>query len=201
MRGRKPVRADFGTGGCLRLALAVWSWRGLEARLSICPLENCPVLLESILAPVEEIAITISDGIDGECQEPHSVLENDQTYAWNIFIEHHHTNVLLIPSVLRLTVSIRCIFTVFYHVARGDFTFKDIIKLRISHTVPMFDDPHWASVGTWQWSPEMNLLPFKSCIAAFCDRLDLELAKPAPAGKCSTFDLLPELSSCSGMCD
>lgn len=69
----------FGTGGHLRLALVVWRWHGLVARLSICPLENSPVLLESIMAPVEEIAITISDGRERERQEPHSFLEYDQT--------------------------------------------------------------------------------------------------------------------------
>lgn len=62
---RKPVTAVFGTGGHLRLAWVVWSWRGLVARLSICPLENSPELLETIMAPVEEIAITISDGREG----------------------------------------------------------------------------------------------------------------------------------------
>lgn len=98
-QGRKSVSAVFGTGCCLRLALVVWSWHGLLARLSICPLENSPVLLESITAPVEEIAITISDGREGERQEPHPFLESDQTYAWNIFAKHHYTNVLLILSV------------------------------------------------------------------------------------------------------
>lgn len=83
----------------LRLALVVWNWHGLVARLSICPLEKSPVLLESIIAPVEEIAITISDGRAGERQEPHPFLEYDQTYGWNIFTKHHYTNVPLIPSL------------------------------------------------------------------------------------------------------
>ena len=89
----------FGTGGRLGLALVVWSWRELVARLSICPLKNSPVLLESIMAPVEEIAITISDGREGERQESHPFLEYDQTYDWTIFTKRHYTKVLLIPSV------------------------------------------------------------------------------------------------------
>ncbi|KAM7412709.1 hypothetical protein PAMA_020201 [Pampus argenteus] len=50
------------------------------------------------MAPVEEIAITISDGREGERQEPHPFLEYDQTYDWNIFTKRHYTNVFLIPS-------------------------------------------------------------------------------------------------------
>lgn len=38
--------------------------------LSICPLENSPELLETITAPVEEIAITISDGKEGAISTP-----------------------------------------------------------------------------------------------------------------------------------
>lgn len=126
-RGRKPVTVVFGTGGLLRLALVVWSWRGLVARLSICPLENSPVLLESIMAPAEEIAITISDGREGERQEPHPFLEYDQTYDWNIFTKHHYSNVLLIPSVRFLIVS-GFRYTSFLpptcHTARGGCAFK-----------------------------------------------------------------------------
>ena len=59
--------------------------------------------------------------------------------------------------------------------------------------MPVFDEPHQASAGTWQRAAEKNLLPFKSCVAAFCDRLDLEWAKPAPAGDGSPFGLSPEL--------
>lgn len=56
----------------------------------------------------------------------------------------------------------------------GDCTLKDIIKLGIVFPVPVSDEPHQASAGTWQQSAyKKNLLPFKSCIAAFCDRLDL----------------------------
>lgn len=195
-RGRKPVAVVFGTGGHLGLALVVWSWRGLVARLSICPLENSPVLLESIMAPVEEIAITISDGREGERQEPHPFLEYDQTYDWNIFTKRHHTNVLLIPSVWFLIVSgfLYTSFSLsFCQIARGGCTFKDIIKLWMVLPVPVFYETHQASAGTWQRSAEKNLLPFKSSIAAFCDRLDLEWAKPAPAGGCSPFGLSPEL--------
>lgn len=115
----------FGTGGHLELALVVWSWRVLVARLSICPLENSPVLLESSMAPVEEIAITISDGRAGGRQEPHAFLEYDQTYDWNIFTKRHYTNVLLIPSVWRCIVSgflYTCIFL-------SDCIFKDIKTL------------------------------------------------------------------------
>ena len=64
-QGGNPVTVLFGTGGHLRLAMVVLGWRGLEARLSICPLETSPELLESIMAPVEEIAITNSDGTEG----------------------------------------------------------------------------------------------------------------------------------------
>lgn len=49
----------------------------LVARLSICPLENSPVLLESIMAPVEEIAITISDGREEGSARSH-------THSWNM---------------------------------------------------------------------------------------------------------------------
>lgn len=123
-------------------------------------------------------------------------LEYDQTYDWNIFTKHHYTNVLLIPSVWFLIVSAfpyTSFLQPFCRIARGDCTFKDIITLRIVFPMPVFDEPHQASAGTWQRSAEKNLLPFKSCIAAFCDRLDLEWAKPAPAGDCSRFGLSPEL--------
>lgn len=52
--------------------------------------------------------------------------------------------------------------------------------------MPVFDEPHQASAGTWQRSAEKNLLPFKSCIAAFCDRLDLEWAKPSSSWRLLT---------------
>lgn len=177
----------FGTGCCLRLALVVWSWHGLLARLSICPLENSPVLLESITAPVEEMAITISDGREGERQEPHPFLESDQTYAWNIFAKHHYTNVLLILSVWHLDSDLHSALLLFSTCQGWIYMYKNCELSYLCQCLTNHTDL------VKKKKRERKMLPFKSCIAPFCDRLDLEWAKPAPAGGCSPFDLLPEL--------
>lgn len=79
----KTSHCGIGTGG--RYRHGIGGWHGLVARLSICPLENFPVFLENTVAPVEKIAITISDGREEECHEQHPSLEYSQTYDWNIF--------------------------------------------------------------------------------------------------------------------
>lgn len=131
----------FGTGGCLTLALSVWSWHRLEARLSICPLEKSPVLLEKFLLPVEDMAITIFDWIGENATSQSTFLEYDQTYAWNILTKHHPTNVLLIPSVQCLrhnTASFYCLLLY----CLGYFTSNDIIRLWIVFTEPVLDEAH-----------------------------------------------------------
>lgn len=184
----------FGTGCCLRLALVVWSWHGLLARLSICPLENSPVLLESITAPVEEMAITISDGREGERQEPHPFLESDQTYAWNIFAKHHYTNVLLILSVWHLDSDLHSALLLFSTCQGWIYMYKncelsylcqcltnhtDLVKKKKGRGKCFPLNPALLrSVTDWIWSGQ-NLL-------------QLEAAHP----------LTSYLnSSCSGMCD
>lgn len=71
----RPVYGTSGDGGGIWEQVAASAWHGRRRRwrrpaLSICPLENSPEWLETITAPAEEIAITISDGKEGAVSTP-----------------------------------------------------------------------------------------------------------------------------------
>lgn len=66
----RPACGTSGDGGGIWEQVAASAWHGQRRRwrrpaFSICPLENSPEWLETITAPAEEIAITISDGKEG----------------------------------------------------------------------------------------------------------------------------------------
>jgi len=115
----------FGAGGHLRLVWLGWSW--FIARLSICPLENYPVLLESITAPVEEMAITIYDGGERERESGSihcwNIIRN---YDWNIFIQSTTTQM----SCFQVLSSLHFLLLFFYcQIVSGGCSFNPPVTL------------------------------------------------------------------------
>lgn len=100
-------------------------------------------------------------------------------------------NIPVIPNSFRLSVHF---FLPLFDRVPEVTTFNDIIKPWIVFPMPVFDEPHQASAGTWQQSAEKKnpsfIYTLHCCILW---QIGLGVGKATPAGDCSTFGLSPEL--------